>query len=427
MKAAFYTLGCKVNSYDTQAMKELFMRNGYEIVSHSEKADVYVVNTCAVTAESERKSRQAVRKLKKHNPQAITIFTGCYVQSNLESAREVESADIICGTHHRERIIDYLNDFLARRTRIELIENDNDFDTLSISDYEGKNRAFLKIQDGCNMFCSYCIIPYARGKLKNASADSVINQIRNLSLKGYKECVITGIHIASYRSDTGENLIDILEKIDDSGLVERIRLGSLEPKLLTEKFLSRLARLESICDHFHISLQSGSSRILKLMNRRYTREEYIETVKRVKKYFPNAGITTDIIVGFPSESEEDFSESMSIIRECGFSFVHIFPYSARKGTPAAEMKEQLTNAAKHERVLKLQEAMQKERNTFLSGMAETENEVLIEKKLADGLYGGYTKNYIYTEVKSDMDILDKIVKVRITGINDNGHLGGTLI
>lgn len=427
MKAAFYTLGCRVNSYDTQAMIELFKENGYEIVDSHEKADVYVINTCAVTNESERKSKQIVRRLKHQNENAITVLTGCFAQSNFEEAQKVESADIICGTHKREKIIDYINEFKLSKNKVYNIEEDSkDFDKVGITTYEGKSRAFIKVQDGCNMFCSYCIIPYARGVLKNASVEKVLNQIEELSKRGYREVVITGIHIASYKADTGENLIELLEIIDNQNQVDRIRLGSLEPKLLSDNFLERLSKLKSFCPHFHISLQSGCDKTLKEMNRHYNTKEYFDIVTKVRKYFDNPGITTDIIVGFPNENDEDFETTKKFAEEIGFSYIHIFPFSPKHGTPASIMKNQNTKETKSKRAKELKEIMLKKRHEFLENMKGSTQKVLIEKKLSDNIYEGYSENYIYVEVKSEKDIFNKIVNVKITGQNQT-HLEGELL
>lgn len=427
MKAAFYTLGCRVNSYDTQTMIELFKDSGYEIVDSHEKADVYVINTCAVTNESERKSKQIVRRLKKQNENAITVLTGCFAESNFEEAKKVDSADIVCGTHKREKIIEYINEFKSKQNKVYNLEEDSrEFDKVGITTYDGKSRAFIKVQDGCNMFCTYCIIPYARGVLKNASVEKVLSQIDALSKKGYREVVITGIHVASYKADTGENLIDLLELIDKENKIDRIRLGSLEPKLLTDTFLNRLSKLKSFCPHFHISLQSGCDKTLKEMNRKYTTEEYMEIVQRVRKYFDDPGITTDIIVGFPNETDEDFEITKEFTDKVGFSYVHIFPYSPKHGTPASEMNNQITKEVKSKRAKELKEVMENKREDFLDDMIGKREKVLIEKKLNDDMYEGYSENYIYVEVKSDKDIFNKIVDVRITGKTPT-HLRGEII
>ena len=427
MKAAFYTLGCRVNSYDTQTMIELFKTNGYEIVYPAEKADVYVINTCAVTNESERKSKQIVRRLKKQNENAVTVLTGCFAESNFEEAKKVDSADIVCGTHKREKIIDYINEFKAKQNKVYNLEEDSrEFDKAGITTYDGKSRAFIKVQDGCNMFCTYCIIPYARGILKNASVEKVLSQIDALSKKGYREVVITGIHVASYKADTGENLIDLLELIDKENKIDRIRLGSLEPKLLTDTFLKRLSELKSFCPHFHISLQSGCDKTLKEMNRKYTTKEYMEIVKRVRTYFDNPGITTDIIVGFPNETDEDFEVTKDFTDKVGFSYVHIFPYSPKHGTPASEMENQIPKEVKTKRAKELKDVMENKREDFLNNMIGKKEKVLIEKKLEDNIYEGYSENYIYVEVKSDKDIFNQIVNVKITDKTQT-HLRGEII
>ncbi|RGD75446.1 tRNA (N(6)-L-threonylcarbamoyladenosine(37)-C(2))-methylthiotransferase MtaB [Anaerofustis stercorihominis] len=427
MKAAFYTLGCRVNSYDTQTMIELFKTNGYEIVDAAEKADVYVINTCAVTNESERKSKQIVRRLKKQNENAITVLTGCFAESNFEEAKKVDSADIVCGTHKREKIIDYINEFKAKQNKVYNLEEDSrEFDKAGITTYDGKSRAFIKVQDGCNMFCTYCIIPYARGILKNASVEKVLSQIDALSKKGYREVVITGIHVASYKADTGENLIDLLELIDKENKIDRIRLGSLEPKLLTDTFLKRLGELKSFCPHFHISLQSGCDKTLKEMNRKYTTKEYMEIVNRVRKYFDDPGITTDIIVGFPNETDEDFEVTKDFTDKVGFSYVHIFPYSPKHGTPASEMENQIPKGLKTKRAKELKDVMENKREDFLNNMIGKQEKVLIEKKLEENIYEGYSENYIYVEVKSDKDIFNQIVNVKITEKTQT-HLRGEII
>ena len=408
-------------------MIELFKTNGYEIVDAHEKADVYIINTCAVTNESERKSKQIVRRLKKQNENAITVLTGCFAESNFEEAKKVDSADIVCGTHKREKIIDYINQFKEKQSKVYNLEEDSrEFDKVGITTYDGKSRAFIKVQDGCNMFCTYCIIPYARGVLKNASVEKVLSQIDALSKKGYREVVITGIHVASYKADTGENLIDLLELIDKENKIDRIRLGSLEPKLLTDTFLNRLSKLKSFCPHFHISLQSGCDKTLKEMNRKYTTEDYMEIVQRVRKYFDNPGITTDIIVGFPNETDQDFEITKEFTDKVGFSYVHIFPYSPKHGTPASEMNNQITKEVKSKRAKELKEVMENKREDFLDDMIGKREKVLIEKKLNDDMYEGYSENYIYVEVKSDKDIFNKIVDVRITGKTPT-HLRGEII
>ena len=339
----------------------------------------------------------------------------------------MDSADIVCGTHKREKIIDYINEFKAKQNKVYNLEGDSkEFDKTGITTYDGKSRAFIKVQDGCNMFCTYCIIPYARGILKNASVEKVLSQIDALSKKGYREVVITGIHVASYKADTGENLIDLLELIDKENKIDRIRLGSLEPKLLTDTFLKRLGKLKSFCPHFHISLQSGCDKTLKEMNRKYTTKEYMEIVNRVRKYFDDPGITTDIIIGFPNETDEDFEVTKDFTDKVGFSYVHIFPYSPKHGTPASEMENQIPKEVKTKRAKELKEVMEDKRKDFLNNMIGKQEKVLIEKKLEDNIYEGYSENYIYVEVKSDKDIFNQIVNVKITEKTQT-HLRGEII
>lgn len=414
MKVGFYTLGCKVNSYDTQAMIELFQTNGYEVVSSSGICDIYVINTCSVTNESERKSRQMVRRFKHKNEDAIIVLTGCFAQTNLENAKKIEEADIICGTHRREKIVKYVEDFIKNRKRIiEIEDGDNVFEDLEITKYENRSRAFLKVQDGCNMFCSYCIIPYARGEVRCAKVLNIIKQVNTLVNGGYKEIVLTGIHLSSYKADTGETLIDLIELIDKETNIQRIRLSSLEPNVLTESFIERLSKVKSFCPHFHISLQSGCDKILKDMNRRYTTDNYYKSVLNVRKYFENSTITTDIIVGFPGESEEEFSETVEFARKVNFSFIHIFPYSRKNGTKAALCNNQITKQIKSERAKKLKEVSKKLSDDFLESQIGKKLEILIERKLDDKTYEGYSKNYVKVIVKSDKDIFNEIIKVKI--------------
>lgn len=414
MKVGFYTLGCKVNSYDTQAMIELFQTSGYEVVSSSGICDIYVINTCSVTNESERKSRQMVRRFKNNNKEAIIVLTGCFAQTNLENAKKIEEADIICGTHKRERIVKYVEDFIKNKKRIiEIEKGDNVFEDLEITKYENRSRAFLKVQDGCNMFCSYCIIPFARGEVRCAKVSNVIKQIKTLVEGGYKEIVLTGIHLSSYKADTGETLIDLIELIDEETNIQRIRLSSLEPNVLTENFIKRLSKIKSFCPHFHISLQSGCDKILKDMNRRYTTDNYYKSVLNVRKYFENSTITTDIIVGFPGESEEEFLETVEFSKKVNFSFIHIFPYSRKNGTKAALCSEQVTKKVKSERAKKLKEVTKKLSDDFLKNQIGRKLEVLIERKLDKVTYEGYSKNYVKVIVESEEDIFNEIVNVKI--------------
>ena len=418
-KVSFYTLGCKVNQYETNGMIQKFKEAGYEIVDmNNDISDICVVNTCTVTNISDRKSRHELRKVKEKNKNAIIIATGCYAQVSKEELEEMPEIDIVLGNTEKKDIVKYVEEFINNKEKIVEIDDiglQKEFSEMGQITYTEKTRAVIKIQDGCNQFCSYCIIPYARGRVRSRRPEEIIKEIKKIAQKGIKEVVITGIHISSYGRDfNNENgLIELLENLNDIDGIQRIRLGSLEPKIITEEFVQRLTKLDKMCHHFHLSLQSGCDETLKRMNRKYTTQEFREIVQRLRKYYDDVILTTDVIVGFPGETEEEFNKTFEFLKEIKFYKMHVFPYSKRKGTRAAEMKEQVDGNIKEQRsriLITLSNENQKEYNVSLIGKKV---EVLFEDK--DGeYYKGHTQNYILVKYKTD-EILDNTLRdVEIT-------------
>lgn len=415
-KVAFITLGCKVNQYETNAMAQEFIRNNYTVVEHNEVADIYIVNTCTVTNMSDRKSRQMLRKVKEENPHAIIIACGCYAQVAKSELEKIEEIDIVLGNNEKKKIVEYTEEFIKNKNKkihIEDVMYKKEFVDFGDVTYTEKTRAVIKVQDGCDRFCSYCIIPYARGRVRSRKPESVISEIEKIAKEGIKEVVITGIHVASYGKDFKEDykLIDLLEEINKINGIKRIRLGSIEPLLITEEFVERLKKLEKICHHFHLSLQSGCDETLKRMNRRYTTEQFRTIVKRLREAYNDAILTTDIIVGFPEETDEEFNKTYEFLKEINFYKMHVFKYSQRKGTKAAAMKKQIDGNIKEKRskaLIQLSNENEKKYNESYIGKIV---EVLFEEK-KDDLYQGHTQNYILVKCKTDNDISEKICKVK---------------
>ena len=427
-KVAFHTLGCKVNIYETEAMQELMQKAGYSIVDFDDKADIYVVNTCSVTNMADRKSRQMLHKAKKDNPDAVIVAVGCYVQAAAKSIKQDEKIDIIIGNNMKNKIADIINDYYEHQDPNTVdISGDFVLDISKIKEYEEfrvlkhkeHTRAFIKIQDGCNQFCSYCIIPYTRGRVRSRSIEEIEKEVRDLVNVGYKEVILTGIHISSYGLDFEEKiqLIELVEKVAKVAGVERLRISSLEPRIITEEFVERLAKLDNFCPHFHLSLQSGSDNTLKAMSRRYDASEFKEGVRLIRKYFDMPALTTDIIAGFPGETEDDFTESLEYIRDIGFFELHVFPYSKREGTKAALMKETLSNKDKTRRVNLLLSMQEPIRRKFLEEKIGKEVEVLIESEFEHEnkrYVLGHSKEYIkvalpYIEKARNMIIPAKLI------------------
>ena len=427
-KVAFYTLGCKVNQYETNAMIEQFIKASYEIVDFEEVADIYVINTCTVTNMSDRKSRQIIRRVKQINPNSVLAVTGCYAQVASKELEKIEEIDLIIGNTEKKYIVDIIENYVGgalmgdpqsdNTTKINLtdINNQKEFVDFGTTTYTEKTRAVIKVQDGCNNFCSYCIIPYAKGRVRSRKLENIIEEIESIVKKGIQEVVITGIHVASYGLDFKDGnirLIDLLEEINKIEGLKRIRLGSLEPNIITDEFVERLKKVDKICDHFHLSLQSGCNDTLKRMNRKYTTEDFEKVVERLRNTFPNVALTTDIIVGFPGETEEEFDITYKYLEKIKFYQMHVFKYSQRKGTRAAIMPNQIDGNIKEERSHKLIELSNKNEKEFLNKYFNEEVEVLFEQE--EGEYTkGHTSNYIVIKIKGK-GIENKIKKVKIIG------------
>lgn len=421
-KVALHNLGCKVNAYEVDAMQQLLEDAGYEIVPFEPGADVYLINTCTVTNIADRKSRQMLHKAKKMNPDAIVIATGCYVQTGTENLEKDEAVDIILGNNEKKRIVEVLAEYdeeRERKTYVIDINHTKEYETLSISETAEHVRAYIKVQDGCNQFCSYCIIPFARGRVRSRRIKDVEAEVRALAEKGYKEVVLTGIHLSSYgvdfQEEEKETLLSLIQKIHEIEGIERIRLGSLEPRIVTEEFAKALGSMPKICPHFHLSLQSGCDKTLKNMNRRYTAEEYAEGCTLLRKYFAAPALTTDVIVGFPMETEEDFEDSYEFVKNIHFYETHIFKYSRRKGTRADRMEGQLTDAVKSvrsDRMLELHEMRAKE---YEKSMFGRELEILIEEEMeyqGEEYFIGHSKEYVKTAIKKQDSLhVNDIVRV----------------
>lgn len=424
--AAFYTLGCKVNSYETEAMRGMFEAAGYDIVDFKEVADVYVVNTCTVTNIADRKSRQMLHQAKKRNKEAIIAAVGCYVQAAEEALLEDSAVDIVVGNNKKSEIVAIVERQLGSRTKEEYIADislEQDYETLLVSSTAEKTRAFIKIQDGCNRFCSYCIIPYVRGRVRSRNLVDILSEIKELSQKGYKEFVLTGIHISSYGTDFKDKddnlmpLVELIQKVSAIDGIERIRLGSLEPRIITEEFVQAISKIKQFCPHFHLSLQSGSDTVLMRMNRKYNTVEYYEGVSLIKKYFENPAFTTDVIVGFPGETENEFLATKEFVKKIKFADMHVFKYSKRAGTKASEMPDQVPDDTKNSRsneLITIAETMSKEYKALFMGKIE---KVLIEEviNIADKKYQiGHNERYLKLAIESEEDLTNQIVEVEIS-------------
>ena len=421
-KAALHNLGCKVNAYETEAMQELLEQAGYEIVPFKEGADIYIINTCTVTNMADRKSRQMLHRARKMNPDAIIVAAGCYVQTKDEEEKLDECIDIVIGNNRKKDIVEILEEYEGKKQTVQKdvidINHTKEYEELHLSKTAEHTRAYLKVQDGCNQFCTYCIIPYARGRVRSRRKEDVVEEVKNLVKNGYQEVVLTGIHLSSYGVDfeDTEDLLSLILAVHEVEGLKRIRLGSLEPRIITEKFVQTISGLEKMCPHFHLSLQSGCNATLKRMNRKYTGEEYYEKCELLRKYFEHPALTTDVIVGFPGETEEEFQQSMSFVDKVNFYETHIFKYSKREGTKAAVMPDQVPEQVKTVRsnqLLALNEKKQKEFEQYYLGKSV---EVLMEEEIEkDGKYfqTGHTKEYIRIAVESEENWQNKLVNVKI--------------
>ena len=429
-KIAFITLGCKVNLYDTEAMAELFTEKGYEVVDFEEYADVYLINTCTVTNLGDKKSRQMIRRAKRINPNSVVVATGCYAQVASEEVAKIEGINIVIGTKNRSEIVETVENYVAENgvvNNVSDIMGEKEFEPLQISRLTNRTRAYIKIQEGCNRYCTYCIIPYARGPIRSRKPEEVIEEVKKLAENGFKEVVLTGIHVASYGLDLGNiTLADIIEKVHSVDGIERIRFSSMEPLAIDDEFVARMSKLPKVCDHYHLSLQSGCNRTLKRMNRKYNAEQYAEACERLRTAFPNVAITTDIIVGFPDETEEDFKESLAFAERMKLDKIHTFPYSPKKGTPAAKMKNQISGDIKSQRSKEMIALSDKMNIDFLNNNIGKTVPVLFED-MENGFWQGHTTNYIKVLAKSDENLNNKIVDVKLDKIHGVEIVEGTVV
>lgn len=435
-KAVLHNLGCKVNSYETEAMTQLLKKAGYEIVSFQDQADVYIINTCSVTNMADRKSRQMLHKAKKQNPNAVVVATGCYVQTATEKVAQDLSIDLVVGNNRKKDIVEILNEYYAEKEAGEQVKEEyvidinhtDEYEDLEISTVTEHTRAHLKIQDGCNNFCSYCIIPYARGRIRSRTMESIKAELERLSASGFKEIVLTGINLSCY-DDNGKKLIDVIEMADNVNGIERIRLGSLDPEVVTEDFVERLGKVKKICPHFHFSLQSGCDKTLKAMNRHYTSDEYYEKCQLIRKYIDNPAFTTDVIVGFPGETEEDYISSREFVKKVKFAELHVFKYSKRDGTVAAKMPNQIDEKIKtlrSEDLIKTGEELTKE---FRQAKIGQDTTVLFEEKiLLDNkeYWVGHTVDYIKIAVPEKENLEGQIRKVNVKDFLTNEIMLATM-
>lgn len=446
MKVKCVTLGCKTNKYESNAMEQSFKEHGYDIINQQEEIpDIYIVNTCSVTNVAERKSRQMLRKVKEVNPHAIVIACGCYVQVAKEEIEKIPEVDLILGINEKNNIVNIVEEYINNKkktTKVSDVMHENYFQDFGTTTYTEQTRAVVKIQDGCDRFCTYCIIPYARGKVRSREPESIIKEITEIAKKGFKEVVLTGIHIASYGKDFNEEkvaeyrslynyndeyehfnlvddlnsggfrLIELLEQIDKIEGIERIRLGSIEPKLITDNWVKRVSKLNKVCHHFHLSLQSGCDETLKRMNRRYTTTEFENAVKVIRNYYDDVLLTTDIIVGFPGETEEEFKQTYEFLKKINFYKMHIFKYSPRRGTKAENMPNQIDGKVKEERSKKLIELSNSNQEKINKTMVGKKVKVLFEEREGE-YYKGHTENYMQVKIKTDKELENQIIEIKI--------------
>lgn len=431
MRIYFMTFGCKVNQYETAAMEGMFAERGYVLSDRPEDSDICVINTCTVTSESDNKAGQALRRLRRRCPDAVIAVTGCYPQALPEAEIMLPEADIVTGTKDRARLPDLVEDFLEKRTRTVYIPEygaHDEFEKLSCTAIPGHTRAFLKIQDGCNRFCSYCMIPYSRGRIRSKAPDDLRSEAEALAAAGYSELVLTGINLAFYGAEFGMSLADAVEICSRIDGIRRIRLGSLEPEMMTDSVLDRLSACEKLCPSFHLSLQSGCEKTLTAMNRLYTPEEYFSLSEKLRARFSDCALTTDVMTGFPGETEEDFTESYEFVKKMRFADIHVFPYSVRKGTRAEGMPCQIDGGTKHRRAEKMSELGRQMRRDFLNSQLGKTYPVLFEREKNDGFHGGYAPNYTFIKIltkNSEKSLRNMVFYVTIDKIGDDccfGHI-----
>ncbi|WP_322181731.1 tRNA (N(6)-L-threonylcarbamoyladenosine(37)-C(2))-methylthiotransferase MtaB [Neglectibacter caecimuris] len=426
MKVKFITLGCKVNQYESEAMLELLLREGFQEAADGEEADVVVVNSCTVTATGDQKARQALRRAKKQNPGAVAVLTGCWPQAFPGEAAEFQEADIVLGTKNRAALLPHILSYFSHKQRIVDIaphEAGEKFEAMRVSSFHGRTRAFLKIEDGCNRFCSYCIIPYARGRVRSKPLSEIRAEVRSLAAHDYREVVLTGINLPAYGQDLGLHLCDAVEAACEEPEIRRVRLGSLEPEQLTEEVIARLQRQKKLCPQFHLSLQSGCDETLRRMNRHYTTAEYRQIVKNLRAAFPGCAITTDIMVGFAGETEEEFQTSLNFAKEIAFAKVHVFAYSRRPGTKAYTAPDQVPEKVKEERSRVMIAVTLATQRAFLRAQVGNTEEVLFEQAADKNVYEGYTGNYTLVRAVSPMPLHGQLLPVQITEAGEGFCLG----
>ncbi len=430
MKVAFYTLGCKVNQYESQAIGETLKKNGYEIVDHKEKADIYIINSCTVTSSADQKTRQAVRRFKRDNPESIVLLTGCMPQAYPDDAEKLIEADIVIGNKNNTKIVDMLDTyskFGKRVVDISLHEKGESFSGTPITSFDERTRAYVKIQDGCNRFCSYCIIPTSRGRVRSKPLGELKAELEELAKSGYSEVVLVGINLSSYGLDSGDTFPEAVELACKTEGIKRVRLGSLEPDHLTDEVIEKLSKLEKLCPQFHLSLQSGSNNTLKTMNRHYTAEEFEAIATKLRSCFGDCTLTTDVMVGFAGETEEDFEESLRFVKKIGFEKVHVFPYSIRTGTRAEKMSGHLPKKVKDERCHVMLRETEKIRREFFEKQIGKTVSVLFESKTVSGFVCGHTANYTPVKVKTPQELCGEIREVLLTEVSSDDFCIGELV
>ncbi|WP_291569383.1 tRNA (N(6)-L-threonylcarbamoyladenosine(37)-C(2))-methylthiotransferase MtaB [Clostridium sp. UBA4548] len=431
MKVAFATLGCRVNVYESEAMTEKFIKEGYEVAAFDEFSDVYVINTCTVTNMGDKKSRQMISRARRKNPEAIVAVVGCYSQIASDEISQIPGVDVVLGSRNKGEIVYWVN--RAREERKQVVEvsdvlKNKQFEELFIEEYQDKTRAFLKIQDGCNRFCSYCLIPFARGAVCSKEPEKIISEVKELAKNGFKEIILSGVHTASYGVDLDGNwsLVKVLEEIHEVEGIERIRIGSIDPTFFSDGVIEKIVELKKMCPHFHLSLQSGCDATLKRMNRHYTAEDYKVVVENLRNHMPDVSITTDIIVGFPGETEKEFNETYNFLSDIKLSKMHIFKYSPRSGTKAAEMEFQVDGNIKEQRSNKLIELNSKNEKAYMEKFLNRKMEVLYEEQVKgrEDYYIGYTPNYIKVMTPSaEVDLKSKIVTTKLIAVESENMIG----
>ncbi len=432
MNIYFITFGCKVNLYETENIKQNFIKHGYTVSRVEDEADIFLINSCTVTGTGDKKLKKEIRRLKRTYPQSIIVLTGCFPQAYTDEAEAIIEADIVTGTKNRNILPSLVSDYIIERDRICCVaqySRREAFEFMANTGYENNTRAFVKIQDGCNMFCTYCIIPYSRGNFRSKPIEDIISEVEQLTASGYKEIVLVGINLSFYGIDFGKRLVDAVEAVCETDGVERVRLGSIEPEMITESDIMRLSRLEKLCPQFHLSLQSGCDKTLKAMKRRYLTADYENIVSLLRQNFKDCSITTDIMVGFPGETDEDFEQSLKFVEKIGFAKSHIFPYSPRKGTPAANFENQIAESVKNRRASEMSAVADKCMRKFLESQLGKEFPVLFEREKSDGIHHGFTPNYTHIKIltkNSDKSLRNLLFYVKIVELGKDCCIGEIL-